>query len=249
MKSEFKIFIGWDSNQSEAAEVCADSIHRFTGNEVPIAFIQRDVLSYKNLYWRAHDPNQSTDFAFTRFLTPYLAGYYGTALFCDCDFFWRKDPREILQYQDKMVPVQVVKHDLSPMMLTDTKMHGRVQTWYPRKNWSSMMLFNMETIYAIQYCEDLTPKTVSEKSPSWLHGFEWYPWLNCIESLPTSFNHLAGYGYDNADPHAVHFTDGGPWLSKEYENVEFAQEWIDFRNSLGSNKCTTPYSTRSASKN
>jgi hypothetical protein len=249
MKSDFKIFIGWDMAQSEAAEVCADSIRRFTGNEVPIAFIQRDVLSYKNLYWRPHDPNQSTDFAFTRFLTPYLAGFYGSALFCDCDFFWRKDPREILKYQKKQIPVQVVQHDLTPQMLTDTKMNGRHQSYYPKKNWSSLMLFNMDSEYSNVYLKKLTPRTVSENSAGWLHQFEWYPFTDKDQALPPTFNHLAGYGYNNPDPHAVHFTDGGPWLSSEYNNVEFAQEWIDFRNQLGKNKCTTPFSTGFAYKN
>jgi hypothetical protein len=248
MKSDFKIFIGWDMAQSEAAEVCAASIHRFVGNEVPIAFIQRDVLSYKNLYWRHPDPNASTDFAFTRFLTPYLAGYYGTALFCDCDFLWRKDPREILQYQDKNLPVQVVQHQLEPNNLPAKKMNGKIQKFYAYKNWSSMMLFNMDSPYTLEYITKLTPSNVSERSAAWLHGFEWYPGLNRTESLPKSFNHLVGYGYNHPDPHAVHFTDGGPWLDKKYETVEFAQEWIDFRNNLGKHKCTTPYLTSSASK-
>ena len=229
MKHNFKIFIGWDFNQSEAAEICAESINRFTNGEVPIHFIQRDVLALKGLYWRGRDPKQSTDFAFTRFLTPYLAGYYGTALFCDSDFLWRKDPREILKHQDHYQPVQVVHHQLSQELLPATKMLGKPQKWYPRKNWSSLMLFNMTTRRNAEKLQVLNPNSVSEQSASWLHDFDWCPEIGMYSSLPTSFNHLAGYGYKNTDPHAVHFTDGGPWLSNQYDNVEFADEWLSLR--------------------
>lgn len=227
MKSDFKIFIGWDFAQSEAAEICAESIRRFTKDEVPIQLICRDVLSMRGLYWREQDPGQSTDFAFTRFLTPYLANYRGTALFCDADFFWRKDPREILQYQDEYVPVQVVQHQISEARLASTKMCGVPQKWYPKKNWSSLMLFNCE--HNLYRLNKLNPISVSEASPAWLHQFEWFEEIESYDSLPLSFNHLADYGYPERDPHAVHFTDGGPWLDKRYESAEFADEWLAFR--------------------
>jgi hypothetical protein len=234
MMRDFKIFIGYDQNQSEAAQVCAESIHRFTGNEVPINFIDKDKLHLKNLYWRAHDPCQSTDFAFTRFLTPYLAGYYGTALFCDSDFLWRKDPREILQYQNKNVPVQVVQHQLTPDDAKPTKMGGKVQTFYPKKNWSSLMMFNMGGQYSRNILHSLDPSAVSEESAAFLHGFGWSPYMDPMDSLPKSFNHLIGYkGYDDPDPVAVHFTDGGPWHGEKYKKLPFASEWLALADRMG----------------
>jgi hypothetical protein len=232
MKHDFKIFIGWDINQAEAAEVCAESIHRFTGNEVPINFIERDKLQMKGLYWRPHDSRQSTEFAFTRFLTPYLAGYHGTALFCDCDFFWRKDPRTILEYRDERKPVQVVQHNLQSSDINNTKMAGKIQTFYPKKNWSSLMLFNMDTPGNRLTCKRLDPVSVSEAPAHWLHGMEWCCEYMEVEhgGLPKSFNHLVGYnGYDDPDPAAVHFTDGGPWLGGQYIDQPFSYEWLALR--------------------
>jgi hypothetical protein len=130
---------------------------------------------------------------------------------------WRKDPMELMDYINDD-PVRVVKHDITPEQLSATKMNGKVQKWYPRKNWSSMMLFNN----AHPDCRKLTPESVSTMPASWLHGFEWTN-IDATEGLPRKFNHLVGY-YDDPDPVAVHFTDGGPWLPG-YENVEFATEW------------------------
>lgn len=232
MKHDFKIFIGWDMSQAEAALVCAESIHRFTGNEVPINFIQKDKLQLQNLYWRKHDVCQSTDFAFTRFLTPYLAGYYGTALFCDSDFLWRKDPREILTHRDTRVPVQVVQHELNPDQIKPTKMGGKVQTFYPKKNWSSLMMFNMNRL-TNPVLHKLSPDYVSEASAQSLHQFDWYQDIEQEASLPKEYNHLVGYkGYDAVDPTAVHFTDGGPWLSEKYSKVPFADEWMALRKTM-----------------
>jgi hypothetical protein len=100
-------------------------------------------------------------------------------------------------------------------------MNGLKQEWYPRKNWSSLMFFHCDH----PDNKKLTPETVSKESAKWLHRFEWTDIKG--GGLPSSFNHLAGYDYPATDPHAVHFTDGGPWLPG-YEKTEFADEWFAF---------------------
>ncbi len=73
---------------------------------------------------------------------PFLAGFQGWALFCDCDFLWLGDVAELLKFADATKALHCVQHDYRPT--ETTKMDGQVQTVYPRKNWSSLMLFNCD---------------------------------------------------------------------------------------------------------
>lgn len=211
-----RFFIGFDTAQADAAYACARSMQRW----VPasnINFIRLDEMKKRGYYWRTDDGTGSTEFTYTRFLVPYLSGYTGHSVFCDSDFLWRRSPYELLPYISFKDPVRVVKHNLTPEMLTSVKMNGKEQKWYPRKNWSSLMLFNND------HCKALTPAAVSTEKASWLHGFEWCK-IDQTEPLPNRFNHLVGYYPDDADPVAAHFTDGGPWM-EGYEDVAFAEEW------------------------
>lgn len=218
-----KFYVGWDSDHPESSEVCAKSIAKFVGWD-SVSFVNTPTLRLLGHYTRVHDGSESTDFTYTRFMVPYLSGYEGYSMFCDGDFLWRKDPRMILEYLNKD-PVRVVKHNITPDMLTPTKMEGKPQRWYPMKNWSSLMLFNNSH----KDCKKLNPHSVSTASPSWLHGFEWTD-VNKTEELPREYNHLVGY-YQDPDPVAVHFTDGGPWL-KRYRTVEYAKEWFNVQREI-----------------
>lgn len=213
-----KFFIGYDTAHPEASETCARSLARFVGwNSIHMLYTPS--LRSKGLYWRIHNGTESTDFTYTRFLTPHLSGSAGISLFCDGDFLWRKDPSN-LENVIKKEAVMVVKHDIKPEMLSPLKMDGRKQVWYPKKNWSSLMLFNN----GHYDCAKLSPAVVSTAPPAYLHGFDWTK-IDKTESLPRTFNHLVGY-YDDPDPIGVHFTDGGPWL-EPYKDVPYAEEWRD----------------------
>lgn len=172
-------------------------------------------------YWRDPKAKASTEFTYTRFLVPYFSGYYGQAIFCDNDFLWRKSPDILfdLMEADPTHAVRVVQHELTPEQITAVKMDGKAQSWYPKKNWSSMMVFNN----AHPDCMKLTPETVSENEIDWLHQFKW---THDAPPLPKTFNYLVGYDYAVQDPYAVHFTDGGPWLGGKFEDVEYAKEWF-----------------------
>lgn len=222
MKKPFRVYVGWDEAQAVACQTCIDSLARFIPYDW-IVPIRTETLRLRGWYWREDDAGQSTEFTYSRFLTPAMSGFYGTSLFCDGDFFWRRDPRDLLAYQDEEKAVQVVRHHITPDQLSDLKMNGKKQIWYPKKNWSSLMLFNNAHLD----CKNLVPENVSEESAEWLHQFHWTD-IDFHRSLPSSFNYLAGYGYEDKDPHAVHFTDGGPWQAG-YENVEYAAEWRKFR--------------------
>jgi hypothetical protein len=221
VKQDFTVFIGYDSSQDAAAQACRRSIIA-QDTTVHVEYIKRSDLLDNGLYWRQDHEYESTEFAFTRFLTPYLKGYYGYALFCDSDFIWRCSPRELLERVDPLDAVTVVKHNISPEQLKDEKMNGKKQVWYPKKNWSSMMLFNCEH----PKTRALTPEVVSEAPASYLHGLEW-TWDASVGEVDKTYNYLVGYYNDRIDPKVLHYTDGTP-LHAGYENCEFAEEFMKY---------------------
>ena len=131
------VYVGYDSREDIAFRVAYASMFRNTKHLINVFPVDLKWLREHNLYWRESDPLASTEFAFSRFLTPYLNDYRGWALFCDCDFMFRRDISQILDYRDSTKALYCVKHDYAPT--ESTKMDGKTQTQYPRKNWSSFM--------------------------------------------------------------------------------------------------------------
>lgn len=206
-----KIYIGHDSRQPQNTLVCMKSIKRF-GHEVEV--IDRGEMQSIG-YEREEDG--STEFTYTRFLTPLLADYRGVALFCDSDFVWRKDPALVLPLIGQ-APVSCVKH-LIKQVRENRKFNEHRNEWYPKKWWSSMMVFNC----AHKDCRNLTIESVNTKSAAYLHRMEW---ASEIGRLDETFNYLVGYYGWNPDPVAVHFTDGTP-LYQKYAQDDFAGDWND----------------------
>src|SRR6185312_10016410 len=87
----FRVFVGWDARQDEVFEVCKFSLERRVSIRVEVNAIRLDALREAGLHTRAADPLAATEFTYSRFLTPALAGYAGFALYCDCDFLWLGD--------------------------------------------------------------------------------------------------------------------------------------------------------------
>ena len=162
-----KVFIGYDSREDIAYQVCRESLARNSSIWLDIKPIKIQDMRERNLYWRENDPLSSTEFSFTRFLTPYLAGYDGWALFCDCDFLFRRDIAGLLGYADRTKACVLVKHDYRPA--ETVKMDNKPQHLYYRKNWSSFMLFNC----GHEAIRELTPDVVNESTGMYLHQFEW----------------------------------------------------------------------------
>ena len=216
-----KIFIGYENEYPESFEVCAESIRRFNPNHEIIPLIKSE-LEEKGLYTREYQ-GESTDFAFTRFLVPFLSDYKGYALFCDGDFMWRCDPQEIEDYakQSNYSPsVWVVKH---PPFLTTPykKMKGKANMSYPKKYWSSLMYFNNDK------CFSLTSNLVNSWSGKDLHEFAW---ASEIGDLPAEYNAMVNY-YKFPNAKAVHFTDGGPWLDI-HDDMLYSTEWLKIYKNL-----------------
>ena len=101
--------------------------------------LNQNKLRQDKWYWREIDKLASTEFTFTRFLVPALANYKGWALFCDSDIVFLKDVKELFDQAEDKYAVMCVQHDYTPK--PGIKMDGQKQTLYPRKNWSSMVLY------------------------------------------------------------------------------------------------------------
>ena len=66
--------------------------------------------------------------------------FKGWALFIDCDIVFLEDVNNLFSLADDRYAVMCVKHEFKPK--PGLKMDGQVQTVYPRKNWSSVVLWN-----------------------------------------------------------------------------------------------------------
>jgi lipopolysaccharide biosynthesis glycosyltransferase len=219
MSRSLDIYIGWDSREPIAFDVAKRTILDHASIPVRITPIVLNDLVERKVYTREVDPLASTEFTYSRFFTPWLAGYQGWALFCDCDFLFFGDVAGLLQYQDESKAGACVKHDYTPK--EGLKMDGKVQTNYPRKNWSSFMLFNC----AHSSTRKLTPELINRESGAYLHRMQWAADEE-IGEIPVSWNWLEGWNDKPAagTPNAVHFTNGGPWF-KNWQDVDYGDEW------------------------
>lgn len=218
-----RVFIGYDPREAAAWHVLAHSI--IARCSQPVSIHPLSLQGLKDLLTRPRNPLQSTDFAFSRFLTPYLAGYEGWAIFMDCDMLVLDDMAALWALRDERYAVQVVKHDYSPK--TDTKFLGQPQTRYEKKNWSSVMLMNAAK------CRALTPDYVNEASGLELHRFHWLEDEALIGDIPARWNFLVGE-YDPVEPSEIsnlHYTLGGPYFEL-YRNCDYADLWFAEREAM-----------------
>jgi hypothetical protein len=220
------VFIGFDPREVDAFVVAK---HSAKGLSDGVTGLVLSDLQQAGLYWRPterregrlwdviSDAPMATEFAISRFLTPLLAGG-GWALFMDCDVLIRHSLIDLFALADPTKAVQCVKHDHVPTK--GLKMDGQLQTAYPRKNWSSVMLFNCEH----PANEALTLDLINTVPGRDLHRFCWLQ-DDEIGELPAGWNHLVGHDF-NPDPAIVHFTDGVPSM-KGYEECAWSDEWRD----------------------
>ena len=215
------LFSGCDSREPDANQVCIDSLQKHSSQKLDITPIVKDTLIDTGEYYRPQPEAGSVEFTYTRFLTPYLAEFNDWALFIDCDFLFTRDVAELFAMADDKYALMCAKHDYIPK--NAVKMDGQKQVSYPRKNWSSCILWNCgHPANAI-----LNPDVVSKESGAFLHRFYWLP-DELIGSIPIEWNWLEGE-YDKPDvpPAAIHFTNGGPWFD-EWQDVDYADLWRSY---------------------
>lgn len=212
----FRIFIGYDSTEAVAYHVLASSILRQA--TIPVSITPLTRLSLSRLYTRPRGPTEATEFSLTRFLVPYLSHYEGFSLFLDCDMLLQADILdlwiELLAHPGHAV--WCCPHDYLPKALL--KFDGHEQTTYPRKNWSSFMVFDNTK------CRDLTPECVNTLTGLQLHRFQWLGSDNQIGTLPLEWNWLVGEYETNEKAKNYHYTNGTPCFDA-YANCDHAGFW------------------------
>jgi hypothetical protein len=213
----FHVYVGYDANEAVAYHTLAHSILRRSSIPVTIAPLMRSQL--QALYTRARGATESTEFSLTRFLVPLLSQYRGWSLFIDCDMLCRADIAELAAHAERNPDkaVLVCKHDYTPG--PTRKFLNQAQTVYPRKNWSSVMLFNNAR------CTALTAGYVNSATGLDLQRFAWLDDA-LIGDLPLEWNWLVGEYAHNPDAKIVHYTIGGPYFN-EYRGCDYAEEWFD----------------------
>ena len=222
----YNIYIGFDSSnygQEIAWEVCKRSILKNCSNisKIKIIKLEKKELINKGIFTRT-DKDGSTEFTYTRFLVPYLNNYKGFAIFVDSDFLWECDILDLFEkYVSYECAVSCVKHKYTKCN-GNLKMGGEKQEWYPRKNWSSLMVFNCEHPNVIK---NLTLENTNNKSAKWLHRMNWCDDNEILEIIK-DYNYLVDY-YVDGNIKALHFTDGGPW-HPGYENVTHGDKWLKY---------------------
>ena len=174
-----KVYVGWDSREDIAYQVCEHSIKR-RDPRAEVYPLKQNQMREQGIYTRDIDKLATTEFTFTRFFVPYLNNFKGWAVFCDCDFLWKVPVKELEQYCDDSKAVVCVQHDYTPED-GSIKMDGQIQTAYPRKNWSSMVLWNC----GHEKNKVLTPEFLNKQTPKFLHRFSgWKIWrlAHCLTS-------------------------------------------------------------------
>lgn len=215
-----RIFIGWDPHETTAYHVLSHSIMRHASGPVSITPLIQSQLRSAGLYTRERGKTESTEFSLTRFLVPHLSDFGGFSLFMDCDMLCQGDVYELIKIakKDELRALWCVQHDYTPK--TTSKFLHQPQTVYPRKNWSSLMLFRNK------FCERLTPSYVNTASGLDLHRMAWAGQDQSIGSLPVEWNHLVGEYDPKPDAKMLHYTLGGPWF-RDYQFCDQAQAWFD----------------------
>ena len=212
-----RIFIGYDDSEKVAFSTLSHSLLKHSTQPISITPIR--LQNIRDIFVRERLQIQSTEFAFSRFLVPYLCNYSGHAIFMDCDMLARTDISLLWRQRTTQYAVQCVQHDYTPN--TTVKFKNQPQTVYPKKNWSSMMIFNCSK------CLTLTPDYVNNASGLELHQFKWLESEDLIGSLPLEWNWLAGEYEPKDDIKNVHYTEGGPWFS-EYEHCDYSTNWYKY---------------------
>lgn len=207
------IFIGYDPREAIAYHTCANSIIRHASK--PVCIIPLALNLFED-YTETHTDG-SNQFIYSRFLVPHLMDYTGHAIFIDGDMIVRADILELWNMRDNSKDVQVVKHDYRTRM--PVKYLGARNEDYPRKNWSSVILWNCASFSN----RKLTPTFVQQSTGSELHRFTWIK-DNCIGELPKEWNWLPDEYGPNPGARLLHYTLGTPCFH-EFATTPQGDEW------------------------
>lgn len=223
------VYIGYDRKEHDAFLVAKDSLLKRASCPVNVVCLEQEKLRKAGLLTRPVDSRggffdlnsgapQATEFANARFFVPLLA-HSGWCLFVDCDVVFLGDVAELLALRTEDTAVQVVKHEHIPK--EEVKMVNAKQTSYRRKNWSSVILWNVDH----PANRRLTLDVVNNWAGKDLHAFDWLH-NSEIGVLPQQWNWLVNVQDKPSNVKLAHFTLGGPWLP-EWSESAHDDLWIN----------------------
>ena len=215
-----RMTIGFDQREAIAYHTfCQSVIERASA---PVAFSPLLLTALPGYSERHNDGSNA--FIYSRFLTPFLFDFKGWAIFADGDMICRSDVAELWSLRDETKAVLCVKHNYKTKMAD--KYLGNKNQDYPRKNWSSLVLWNCgHSDNSI-----LTPDFVQHQTGAFLHRFMWLK-DELIGEIPKEWNWLTTEYEDNYNAKLLHFTLGTPCF-KDYAQADMADEWhAYYRNS------------------
>jgi lipopolysaccharide biosynthesis glycosyltransferase len=207
------LVVGFDQREAIAYHVFCQSVLQRTS--LPVQFLPL-IPSSLSAYKESHHDGSNV-FIYTRFLTPYLMDYKGWAIFADGDMVCNADIAELWKLRDPTKAVMVAKHDYKTK--AQTKYLGNKNENYPRKNWSSLILWNCEHPDNRQ----VTPAFVESKDGAFLHRFKWLD-DDKIGEIPKEWNWLAIEYEPKDDAKLIHYTLGTPCF-RDYKDSEMADRW------------------------
>ena len=207
------IFVGYDPREAVAYHTCANSIIRHASK--PVAIIPLALNLFED-YTETHTDG-SNQFIYSRFLVPHLMNYTGHAIFIDGDMIIRSDIVELWDLRELNKDVQVVKHNYKTKM--KEKYLGSKNEDYPRKNWSSVILWNCNSFPN----RKLTPSFIQQATGAELHRFTWLEDQR-IGELPPEWNWLPDEYGPNPDAKLLHYTLGTPCFH-EFADTPQGNEW------------------------
>lgn len=221
-----KIVVGFDQAEAIAYHTFCQSI--IDKASVPLQFMPLSEKTLSN--YGATRNDGSNRFIYSRFLTPYLNNFTGWAVYADGDMVCRVDIKDLWDLKDHSKAVMLVKHDYTTKV--STKYLGNKNQNYPRKNWSSLVLWNCS--HPIN--KVLTPEFIAAKEGAYLHRFSWIP-EELIGEIPLEWNWLADEYKNNEQARLVHYTLGTPCFL-DYKNSPMSKYWHEtyLRTNEGINK-------------
>lgn len=207
------VFIGYDSREAVAYHVCANSIIRHASQPVALAPLSlNNITSYREIH-----VDGSNQFIYSRFLVPHLMNYQGWAIFMDGDMLLRADISELWALRDESKAVMCVHHDYKTKAAQ--KYLGSTNQDYPRKNWSSVVLWNC----GHPANSVITPEFVQNGTGAQLHRFTWLS-DDLIGEIPIVWNWLPDEFGPSQDAKLLHWTLGTPCFH-DYATAPMAEEW------------------------
>ena len=216
LNEPLKIFIGYDDKEAVVFHTCVQSI--IEKCKVPVSIHPLNLQMFQN-YTETHRDG-SNNFIYSRFLVPYLSDFKGKALFLDGDMIVNDDLNNLFNLFDEQYAVQVVKHDYKTKF--PIKYLGHKNDDYPKKNWSSVILFNCSH----PKNKILTPKLIETAQGSYLHRFSWLDEKE-IGEIPQEWNYLVLEYPETKISKIFHYTVGAPCF-EDFNYGKEAKIWHDF---------------------